>query len=153
MTLLLSRAPLGAFALAAALTLAAGAARAEITDAQREACTPDALRLCQATIPDIEKTTACMKAHVSQLSPRCKVAFAEATGGGKGERRAPRRGAVAPPPPPATESAGVDLGLGAPFAFPGAETYAAEIRGYCRDGLIDPYTCRNTLATLHGGTE
>ena len=144
MTLNFPRAPLGAVALAATMALSVGSARAQGTDAQREACTPDAFRLCQATIPDVDKTTACMKAHFAQLSPRCKVAFNAATG--PTERRAPRREAVAPPPPPAASTeTDADNGL---FATPGIKSYAEQIRGYCRDGLIDPFTCRNTLAVL-----
>jgi len=49
----------------------------------RQACTPDAMRLCSDTIPDVNKTTACMKAKRSQLSPECRVAM-----GGGGRQRA-----------------------------------------------------------------
>lgn len=144
MTLTFPRAPLGAIALAATMALSVGSARAQGTDAQREACTPDAFRLCQATIPDIDKTTACMKAHYAQLSPRCKVAFNAVTG--PAAPRAPRREAVAPPPP-ADAGAQTDADDGM-FATPGIKSYADQIRGYCRQGLIDPFTCRNTLAVL-----
>lgn len=51
------------------------------TEEQQQACTPDAVKLCSDAIPDIPKTTACMKAHFSQLSPRCQSAFNDATGG------------------------------------------------------------------------
>lgn len=65
--------------LSAALVFAALAlpARAQGTDEQREACTPDAIKLCQDTIPDIPKTTACMKAHEAELSPRCRAVFSD----------------------------------------------------------------------------
>ncbi len=71
--------------LAAAITLFAMpvAAFAQGTEEQQQACTPDALKLCSDTIPDIGKTTACMKAHFAQLSPRCQTAFGEATGAAK----------------------------------------------------------------------
>lgn len=58
--------------------LSAATALAQGTAAQREACTPDALKLCPGTIPDVAKTTACMKAHMGELSPGCRAAFAAA---------------------------------------------------------------------------
>ncbi len=63
--------------LAVLLVALAGPALAQGTDEQREACTPDALKLCSDTIPDIAKTTACMKAHEAALSPRCRAVFNE----------------------------------------------------------------------------
>ena len=52
---------------------------AQGSDAERQACTPDAMRLCGDAIPDVVKVTACMKAKYSQLSAPCRVAM----GGGK----------------------------------------------------------------------
>ena len=49
------------------------AAAAEVSDAARQACTPDAMRLCSDFIPDVARVTACMKAKSSQLSPACRV--------------------------------------------------------------------------------
>ena len=60
---------------ASALGLASLPAFAQGTPEQREACAPDAIRLCQDTIPDVGRTTACMRAHRADLSPACKVAF------------------------------------------------------------------------------
>lgn len=65
------------------LLIMPAAAFAQGTEEQQQACTPDALKLCSDAIPDIGKTTACMKAHYSQLSPRCQTAFHDATGGAK----------------------------------------------------------------------
>ncbi len=64
--------------LAAAFSLVAGAtAQAmQISAEQREACTPDALRLCSSEIPDIGRVTACMKVNRDKLSPRCQAAVA-----------------------------------------------------------------------------
>jgi hypothetical protein len=64
-----------------AATLACGAigANAQGSDAERQACTPDAMRLCGDAIPDVAKVTACMKAKYSQLSEPCRAAM----GGGK----------------------------------------------------------------------
>jgi hypothetical protein len=51
------------------------AASAQGSDAARQACTPDAMRLCSDVIPDVAKVTACMKAKSAQLSPGCRVAM------------------------------------------------------------------------------
>ena len=48
---------------------------AQGSDAARQACTPDAMRLCSDVIPDVAKVTACMKAKSAQLSPACRVAM------------------------------------------------------------------------------
>ncbi len=50
-------------------------ASAQGSDAARQACTPDAMRLCSDVIPDVAKVTACMKAKSSQLSQACRVAM------------------------------------------------------------------------------
>jgi len=144
--LMTRRAPVAVLAFAAAAAFAAVPAHAQGTEEQQEACTPDAIKLCQATIPDIPKTTACMKAHFAQLSPRCKLAFNDATGGGKSAAPgAASREAVSPP-----ADAEPDEATAAPERVPGLHSYEAQIRGYCRQGLIDPFTCRNTLDALHG---
>jgi len=78
-----------ALPVAALLCLAIGQAAAQGAPGQvdvRQACTPDAMRLCNDTIPDVAKTTACMKAKRAQLSPECRVAM-----GGGGRQRAATR--------------------------------------------------------------
>jgi hypothetical protein len=52
----------------------------------QQACTPDAMRLCNDTIPDVAKTTACMKAKHAQVSKECRLAMAGGGGGGGGHR-------------------------------------------------------------------
>jgi hypothetical protein len=42
----------------------------------RQACTPDAMRLCSDFIPDVPKITRCMIAKRAQLSRECRVAMA-----------------------------------------------------------------------------
>lgn len=133
---------LATLALATAATLATLPARAQGTEEQQEACAPDAFKFCQKTIPDIPKTTACMKAHVADLSPRCRAAFDSAMGGGGAQAPASVAGEAAPARPAADFVPAPDAGGG----------YAAQIRSYCRQGLIDPFTCRNTLSLL-GGAE
>ena len=45
----------------------------KVTEAQRKACTPDVLRLCNSEIPNVEKIVACMKANRAKLSPACEA--------------------------------------------------------------------------------
>ncbi|MFZ0424725.1 MAG: hypothetical protein WAL80_17755 [Xanthobacteraceae bacterium] len=58
-------------------------ASAEVSNAAKQACTPDAMRLCAEFIPDVAKVTACMSAKHAQLSEPCRVAMAD---GGKHEK-------------------------------------------------------------------
>jgi hypothetical protein len=60
------------------------------SDAARQACTPDAIRLCSDLIPDVAKVTACMKEKSAQLSEPCRIAM---RGGGNevGHREAGHR--------------------------------------------------------------
>ena len=127
------------------LAAAPSLGQAQGTDEQREACTPDAVKLCSDTIPDIPKTTACMQAHFRQLSPRCKVAFSDAAG--------PKTGApavatepAAPGLPPQAEAP-----VTARAPVPGSvAAYRASIARDCAEGLIDAYTCRSTMQVLEG---
>ncbi|MGL5165132.1 MAG: hypothetical protein ACRC9K_04535 [Afipia sp.] len=50
-------------------------ALAQGTDQQREACTPDALRLCGQFIPDAGKVESCLRNAGPKLSPPCRVVF------------------------------------------------------------------------------
>jgi len=59
----------------AALLGRADRASAEVSDAVRQACTPDAMRLCSDVIPDVAKVTACMKRKTAQISEPCRVAM------------------------------------------------------------------------------
>jgi hypothetical protein len=52
-----------------------GAANAEGSEAAREACTPDAMRLCNEFIPDEGKVKSCMLSKRSQLSEACRLAM------------------------------------------------------------------------------
>ena len=58
-------------------------ANAQASPEVQQACTPDAMRLCSAFIPDVAKITACMKAKHAQLSATCLTAMR----GGKPELR------------------------------------------------------------------
>ena len=166
---------------AAVLALAAVpvAAFGQGTEEQQQACTPDAVKLCSDTIPDIPKTTACMKAHFSQLSPRCQTAFGEATGGAKPATKAATRKSEAPrtrtatraerrmpereprdqapaTPRAAAEPAMPQVAGYPPFPEPDAPLVkstpaTAGIAKACRDGLIDSFTCSTTVPALLGG--
>ena len=119
---------------------------AQGTEEQQEACAPDAVRLCQDTIPDIPKTTACMKAHFAQLSSRCKVAFNTATSSGPAASEAEPAAPAAPAPDQGF--AGLPAVPVPQTSVPGLAAYRAHIVELCRQGLIDPFTCHNTLQAL-----
>lgn len=63
-------------------------ASAQGSDDARQACTPDAMRLCSEFIPDAEKVKLCMLRKRGQLSPECRSAM---RGGGGGRHRVGRR--------------------------------------------------------------
>lgn len=61
-----------ALAALALLTVAAPAV-AEVTAAQRAACTPDAWRLCASEIPSVEGVKACLRRETPRLSAGCRT--------------------------------------------------------------------------------
>jgi hypothetical protein len=69
--------------LASVLVYRIDGAAAQGSDAGRQACTPDAMRLCADVIPDVAKVTACMKAKRAQLSEPCRLVM---VGGGDEHR-------------------------------------------------------------------
>ena len=62
-----------AFGLAFAAGLAPAAAQG--TPEQRQACQPDAMRLCSEFVPDVDRITACMVKNRIRLSPPCRAVF------------------------------------------------------------------------------
>jgi hypothetical protein len=56
------------------LLLLAGAAQAYSPE-QEQMCSGDAMRLCGADIPDVDRITACMIRQRAQLSPGCRAFF------------------------------------------------------------------------------
>jgi hypothetical protein len=65
---------LKALARVALLSLMASPASAiaQGTPEERRACTPDALRLCSAFIPDADQITACLRQKNAELSDVCR---------------------------------------------------------------------------------
>ena len=62
--------------LAAALSVSMSpAAGQNYTAEQQQACTGDAMRLCGAFVPDVDRITVCMIENKSQLSPGCRAFF------------------------------------------------------------------------------
>jgi len=61
--------------LAGALFCDVGGAAAQGSPEARQACAPDAMRLCAEFIPDVPKITACMKRKHRELSRDCQVAM------------------------------------------------------------------------------
>ena len=51
------------------------AASGAYTPEQQQACSDDALRLCSADIPDVDRITACMIRKQNQLTPGCRAYF------------------------------------------------------------------------------
>jgi hypothetical protein len=45
------------------------------TQEDANACTPDAMRLCQNAIPDASRVTLCLVQNKRQLSPACTIVF------------------------------------------------------------------------------
>ncbi len=67
--------------LAVLLSAPAGAATPEeLRQQAQQACFGDAQKLCSDALADDAKTTACMKAHRSQLSARCLKVYDKAFG-------------------------------------------------------------------------
>jgi hypothetical protein len=69
------------------LAWAATPALAQGTQAQRDACTGDAMRLCGEFIPDPGRTGACLNSKRAQLSPACRAVF-----GGSVRKASAKRG-------------------------------------------------------------
>ncbi|MBB5048897.1 hypothetical protein HNR60_003668 [Rhodopseudomonas rhenobacensis] len=60
---------------AASLGLAAPAFAQEGTEAQRDACMPDAFRLCSSAIPDSARVESCLRSAGPRLSSACYAVF------------------------------------------------------------------------------
>ena len=57
------------------LTIAASFPALAYTQEDVDACTPDAMRLCTAAMPDENRVTACLVQNKQQLSPACIAVF------------------------------------------------------------------------------
>jgi hypothetical protein len=64
-----------------------GAASAQGGESVRDACTPDAMRLCNEFIPDEAKVRSCMVRKRLQLSETCRLAMRGASAGGERDGR------------------------------------------------------------------
>jgi hypothetical protein len=64
--------------IAAGLVLAMVSTAHAYTAEQQQLCTDDAFRLCSSEIPDVDRVTACMVKHKTELSPACKSVFGPA---------------------------------------------------------------------------
>jgi hypothetical protein len=71
----LSKAALGGMLLGVALFALASPATAQGTPEQRAACEQDAYRLCNAFIPDEQRTASCLRRNRLRLSPACRAVF------------------------------------------------------------------------------
>jgi hypothetical protein len=62
-------------AIAFMLTVAAPLPAVAYTQADIDACTPDAIRLCQHTFPDKSRVVLCLVKNKRQLNAACTMAF------------------------------------------------------------------------------
>ena len=74
-------------------------ASAQGTEQEREACTPDAMRLCGQFIPDAVRIEACLRNAGPRLSPACYAVFNPPRAANQ-PRSAQQPSRKAPPPPP-----------------------------------------------------
>jgi hypothetical protein len=49
------------------------------TQDQQQACTPDVMRLCNDSVPDVDRIVACLRRNRSGLSPACGAVFGAGT--------------------------------------------------------------------------
>src|SRR3979409_369756 len=70
------------------------------TPEQREACTPDAMRLCGAYLLDPRSVEACLRAAGPRLSPACYDVFFPLQAAAPPPPPLPRVWRQRPPPPP-----------------------------------------------------
>lgn len=62
-------------AIASLITIIAPLPAIAYTQQDADACTPDAMRLCQTAIPDETRVAQCLAQNKRQLSPACKIVF------------------------------------------------------------------------------
>lgn len=58
-----------------ALPAAAQQPQQQWSQEQRTACEPDAMRLCNQYVPDVQRVSACMSHYRRYLSPACRAMF------------------------------------------------------------------------------
>jgi hypothetical protein len=74
-------------ALAFGLVLASSVTAFAYTQEEANACTPDAMRLCSAAIPDAQRVGNCLYQRRAQLSAPCAAVFARYIGHGQERRK------------------------------------------------------------------
>jgi type II secretory pathway component PulL len=65
-------------------------AQEHVFDETRQACGPEAIRLCREFIPDVPKITACMEAKYAEINTECRVAMAREGYARRAQARAAR---------------------------------------------------------------
>jgi len=68
----------GALVLAVSGVFSSAFSQSQGTQAEREACTPDVMRLCSSEIPDPERIVFCLKRQRANLNSACRVVMTAA---------------------------------------------------------------------------
>ncbi|MCD0422634.1 hypothetical protein LOC51_35960 [Rubrivivax sp. JA1024] len=71
----------GSFFAVATISLGLSVAPTDVlayTAEQQQACSGDAMRLCGAFVPDVDRITVCMMQNKAQLTPGCRAFFGPA---------------------------------------------------------------------------
>jgi hypothetical protein len=87
MTRMVSKAGLALVGALIGVSFMTGAASAQGTSRQREACTPDVFRLCSSDIPNVQRIVACLNRQKSSLSRECRAVMNGDDGGERTARR------------------------------------------------------------------
>jgi hypothetical protein len=74
-------------AIAFMVTIVAPLPAIAYTQEDANACTPDAMRLCQDAIPDASRVALCLVQNKRQLSPACTIVFNRPRGAGADRER------------------------------------------------------------------
>ena len=74
-------------AIAFMVTIVAPLPAIAYTQEDANACTPDAMRLCQDAIPDASCVALCLVQNKRQLSPACTIVFNRPRGAGADRER------------------------------------------------------------------
>ena len=121
--------------LAAAVSVSMSPAASQgYTPEQQQACSGDAMRLCGAYVPDVDRITVCMIQNKSQLSPGCRVFSGPIPN--RWPRRAPRKPAPTSKPAAARKPRQRQAAEAQEVGEAGRELTGAAFRIFAQQGLL-----------------